>query len=246
MQFPMILRFLPALAFLTVAVSASAQTVINSVPYTITASGKYVLGNNLITASAAQTAITINAPNVILDLNQFFVSGPGGTPGTNAAVIQVGNVSNVTIRNGTVANNAYGILFSGTLPNSINHRVENVNATRCYVSGIYVPNPTSGTVLRQNSVSQTGGAITPGGDAMDAYAIYCNGGVRVEANSITDVASPGAFLVSGIDAAPDAFIIGNTISKSGGFGVRFGKCQNNLTNACMTPFNSTINGGGNF
>ena len=66
-----------ATAALTAA-TASAQTVINSVPFNITASGKYVLGNNFVTATAAQSAITINAPNVILDLNGFFVSGPGG------------------------------------------------------------------------------------------------------------------------------------------------------------------------
>ena len=239
---------LAAVVLLAGASAASAQTVINSVPFTISASGKYVLGGNLATTSANQTAITISAPNVILDLNQFFVSGPGNTPASATPVISVANVSNVTIRNGTVANNAYGIYFAGGA-NSINHLVEKVNVTRCYLAGIYflAIGASSGSIVRENTVSQTGNS-TLNGSPQSAFGIYTGGGVRIEDNTITDVSSTGTsgVTISGIDATSTDVVIGNTISNSTGNGVHLGKCQNNLTNNCGMPFLGTTDAGGNF
>lgn len=92
-----------ALALLALFVCASAQaetlqcTTVTSVPLTISASGSYCLTGNL--ASSSGTAITIQADNVVLDLNGHTLSGPGGTS-------SIGISSNMRrglrIRNGTL------------------------------------------------------------------------------------------------------------------------------------------------
>jgi len=72
-----------ALALLALFACASTQaetqqcTTITSVPLTISASGSYCLTGNL--ASSSGTAITIQADNVVLDLNGHTLSGPGGS-----------------------------------------------------------------------------------------------------------------------------------------------------------------------
>ena len=229
-----------ALTMLGLSAAASAQTVINSVPYTISVSGKYVLGNNFVTSSAAQSAITISAPNVILDLNQFFVSGPGNTPASSSAVISVGAVSNVTIRNGTVANNGYGIFFTNNA-NNLNHLIENVNVTRCYIGGIYVASVSPGTVIRQNTISQTGNAT--GGSGF-CYGIYTFGGVRIENNVIATVTATASGTSYGINSDTGSFSIGNTISNAL-VGIKYSKYQNNLTEGCATPFQFGTDAGNN-
>ncbi len=52
-------------------------------PVTISESGSYRLGSNLIVPDADTTAIDITAGNVVVDLNGFSILGPG-TPGTPA------------------------------------------------------------------------------------------------------------------------------------------------------------------
>ena len=219
-------------ALLAIASTASAQAVINSVPYTISVSGKYVLGGNLIGATANQNAIRINAPNVILDLNGFFVSGPGNTPSSTIAVIFVSDVGNVTIRNGTVANNAYGISFGGS-GNARNYLVENVNFTNTYQFGLNFASNAPGSIARNNSISEIGG--TTAGANFNVYGIRSNGGVRIENNTINEVTATGTGISYGIFAATGDFSIGNTIS-SCAVGINAGKYKDNLTSGCATAF----------
>ena len=237
-----------ALVFLAAgAASARAQTVINAVPYTISVSGNYRLGTNLITASAAQTAITISAPNVILDLNGYFVSGSANTTTSNTPVIAVGNVSSVTIRNGTVANNGNAIVFfPGT--NSINHLVEDVNVTRCLRQGIFFQSSSSGSIVRRNVITQTGGYT--GSTNAEAFAIALAGGVRAEKNVIVDVTARGTGGAYGISGSGGDFMIANTVSNGSGgsvaVGVVGGKYQRNLILNFGTPFANGTDAGGNF
>ena len=233
----MILRSLFALTLFAAASTASAQTVINSVPYTITASGKYVLGNNFVTASANQVAITINAPNVVLDLNDFFVSGPGNSTTINQTVISVGNVSNVKIRNGTVANNGFGIYFFPGA-NSINHLVENVNITRCLFGGVFFAANTASSIVRNCTISQIAGNTEGAGRVI--VGISCGTGVRIENNFVDTVT--GGTDNRGINQSVGSFAIGNTVVGST-IGVFGGKYQNNLTANCTTPFSSGIDAG---
>ena len=211
-------------------------------PYTISASGKYQLGTNLVNANGAQTIISIQAPNVILDLNGFFVSGPGGSTASPFAVIAVADVSNVTIRNGTVANNGVGIAFTGSSTNSINHLVESVNFTRCYLAGVSFGGASPGSIVRNNTFSQIGGSTAAANS--DASAILTLGGVRAERNSVATVTVTGSGISYGINAATSDFLIGNTISNSQ-VGIAGGKYLNNLTSGCTTPFSGGVNAVGN-
>ena len=242
MTLPRLFRLLAVLApVLALAATAAAQvTIITTVPYTITASGKYRLGTNLFTPTAGQTCLTVAAPNVILDLGGYFVSGPAGATTSTSAAILVNDVSNVTIRNGTVANQGYGIRYVGTAANSINHLVENLNVTRCYISGIYMGASSAGTILRDNTFSQIGGATVNA----PTSAISTAGGVRIEDNAVTSVVSAPAFNAIGISLGAGDFAIGNTVAGCT-FGIVGGKYLNNLTLNCGNAFFGGTNAIGN-
>ncbi len=70
--------------------------------YTISASGKYFIGDLSPAFAAGVTPITITASNVELDLNGFTITGPAGS-GT-ADIINVTGANNVLIKNGVVQN----------------------------------------------------------------------------------------------------------------------------------------------
>jgi hypothetical protein len=112
---PRICIFFGALAFASFAKSAYAAppTVISSLPFFITVPGKYVLNQNF-TLSAA-TAIIITCGDVTVDLNGYTITGPGDT-GHKALGIVVASLgsaalSNIIIKNGTLANLHGGISF---------------------------------------------------------------------------------------------------------------------------------------
>ena len=236
--------FLSGLVTVLCPASSSAQTVINSVPYTIDKSGKYVLGGNLNLATTGVPAIYIAASNVILDLNGFYVSGVPNTLNSSVAVINVSNVSNVTIRNGTVANSGFGVTFLGG-SNALNYLVENVNCTRCYFKGVRMYSAAPGSVVRRCRFSQIGGTTAYD---ISPIAISTSGGVRIVNNAISTVTpsssgSTGCGIVSeGADLAT-----GNTIYNAG-IGIAMtavGKFLDNLTSSCATPFSGGVNAIGN-
>ena len=60
-----------------------APTIINSVPYTISASGYYQLGANFQVTNTSGNIITIAVSNVTLDFGGHFISGPTNAVGTS-------------------------------------------------------------------------------------------------------------------------------------------------------------------
>ncbi len=236
---------LVAVAILSLgATTAGAQTVISSVPYAINTPGKYVLGNSLTTAAINQNAITVNAANVVLDLNGFVLSGPAGGTSSNASAISVGNVSNVTIRNGTLTNNCYGIAFNGGA-SARSYLVENVIILKCYFVGMYFGSLAPGSVVRNNSVSGIGGFT--GTTNFNALGIYSIGGVSIENNHFATITGGGTGTSTGIVAGATDFVVGNKISNCT-VGITMGggtKFLNNLTANCTTPFSGGTNATGN-
>ena len=222
------------------AAAASAQTVINAVPYTISTSGKYVVGTNLNNSNSGSIAITVNAPNVELDLNGFFVSGSGNTAGTNA-VIYVTNVANVSVRNGLVANEAYGVIFQGGT-NSRNYTVENVTVSRCYIDGVRFLGTAPGSIVRTCSFSNLGNSTNQSTVSPDG--VHSLGGVRIENNSIATVTPTGNVQSFGLLLGSTDLAIGNTISNTT-VGISGGKYLNNLTSGCTVPFQGGTNATGN-
>jgi parallel beta-helix repeat protein len=81
------------------------RTHISSIPFTIDSSGSYYLAANL-TLSAAGNGITVDADNVVIDLNGFTLAGGGGAL---TGIFCPGAVQNVLIRNGTVRGWTTGI-----------------------------------------------------------------------------------------------------------------------------------------
>lgn len=79
-----------------------------AVELTISRPGTFVLGNDLVIVPVgADTCIQINASNVTLDLNQHIITQGNLVANCNGITVAP-NLTNVTIRNGTIAN------FTGT------------------------------------------------------------------------------------------------------------------------------------
>ena len=227
-----------ALALGLAPVAASAQTtptgtVITTVPYTISTSGRYVVGNNLIDASGGNVAITINAANVVLDLNGYFVSGGG----TDNFVILVNGKSGVTIKNGTVARAGVGIYYGNV--SMRDETLDHVTVTNCTQAGVEFDAAAEVGVISNCVFSNIGD-----------FALYLSGGWRVE-NSVVDT-SASVTTTYGIYSAGDDLLIGNTISNCAN-GIYYastdatvaGKFLNNLLYNCATPFTNGTNATGN-
>ena len=113
-------KYIPGLAaiLLALAMSASLQAanVTGTCGMVINTAGTYVLQNNIASCNpynakpSAIAAITIQADNVILDLNGHKVGGAGSNSGSG---ISIYGAKNVTVRNGTIENftTGQGIVF---------------------------------------------------------------------------------------------------------------------------------------
>ncbi len=217
-----------ALAPAASAQTVTAPTVITAVPYTISSSGKYVLGSDLTNTSTTTPAITINVANVTLDLGGYFVSGAGNTASNND-VIKVGDVANVTIKNGTVANDGIGIDFTG-FTDPRNYVVDSVTFTHCYYIGAFFENPVIGGVVRYCKFSDLGTSTRP-----VVIGLYTAGGVRAEKNTVDTLISSQNGTTYGIGANESDFCIGNTIANCD-IGINTSTYLNNLTISVTTAF----------
>src|SRR5258707_2140222 len=96
------------------AMSGYATTTIESVPFTITKAGTYVLDGNLTLSGTGLYAVTVDASNVVIDLNGFTLKN--GT-GTNNGILTTSAAMNVTIQDGTITgfSNAVGLQGSEEL-----------------------------------------------------------------------------------------------------------------------------------
>lgn len=74
-----------------------ARTPISSLPFDISVSGSYYLTKNL-TGAVGNNGITVTANDVTIDLNGFALRGVAGS----LYGIAVGNIKNLSVRNGTV------------------------------------------------------------------------------------------------------------------------------------------------
>ena len=247
------------------AAPVPAATIITSAPYTITAAGFYQLGANLTYAgngSPNDAIITINAPNVTLDLGGHYISGPSDNPATELLGVYASGVGNLTIQNGTISHCFYGVYLYGdysSTPKNFNQTIRNVLVTHCYYGGIDLVSPSSSQV-NDCEVSFIGGT-TVSGDAGFATGIYFTGnvgaGCQITNNTVTSITAGsqtgyGIFAVNGT-------IVDNTVDGVSGsqaaYGIYHGelqagnqvlncsvgidtagKYQNNLTYNCTTPF----------
>jgi hypothetical protein len=219
--------FFVLLAIASFSADSFGQTVINSVPYTISAPGTYVLGANLIYSSATGQAIRIVSSNVTLDLGGHYLYNPG-VPGSNIGVY-VQNAGNVNIQNGIVAGFFYGVYLSdagGATLNSGNI-VQNLKLT-INQYGIVLAG-TQGSSATNNQI--TG----PTGNGAIGILVGVGSGNVVSGNIIS--AYNG-----GIESGGNNYLFENTVSNCGTalFMQPGDKYRSNTTFNCSTPFNGGI------
>jgi hypothetical protein len=102
---------------------ASAQTVIDALPYVISTAGNYILAGNLTLppGPAAQNAITVNTSNVTIDLDGFAISKTAGAGTPVAFGILATNQADITVKNGAIVGFDQGIVFAYASGLNINH-----------------------------------------------------------------------------------------------------------------------------
>ncbi len=253
---PLAAPALVALALCSVPLATTqAQTVINSLPYTISTPGDYVLGGNLTynVATSGAAAITFNVGNVTLDFAGHFISGLGAGSNTGAYGLYGSNRANITVQNGSIVGFFYGIYFNGsnsTGANNTGNVITNMRLPSNTLYGINLIYPTTCRV-ENCQINKTGGSTAINGFATDAVGIALTGGSAVlRNNQISTITGVNGGNGVGIQCFTSAthFIVGNQIDTCT-VGVRMdtggGKRQDNLTANCTTAFDGGIDAGGN-
>lgn len=211
-----IVRFV-GLMFALSILSAGARaettlcTAITTLPHTISTPGIYCLTGSLSTAMAAGTAITINADDVVLDLNGHTLDGSSVGAGTNTWGIRASNRKNITIRNGTLRGFLTAVFVGGTGPGPQGHVIEQLRVDGSTAIGLNVQG--QGSVVRNNQVLRTGGSTV----TLQANAIVVFGrGVQVTGNQVVETVEGAGSTGIGImvDSSPGAVVEGNTVSNA--------------------------------
>jgi hypothetical protein len=220
-------------------------------PATITTSGVYCLkSSRQVTQPLFFAAITINANNVVLDLNGFRLSGRG-VADSHETGIQCDNCRNVTVRNGTIQGFAVGIRLGSLAPvTSWANVIEDIRAVRNAFLGIGASG--DGVIIRNNHVAFTGGSTV----SEEATGILVQGtGNRVINNDIISARQPGGVgrgihIVTGggFSRPPDNLAINNRITDADE-GIRYfesaGKFRDNLTSSVAVPYIGGTDAGNN-
>jgi hypothetical protein len=216
--------FFALLAIASFAADSFGQTIISSVPYTISAPGTYVLGSNLTYSSAAGAAITILSSNVTLDLGGHYLYFPG-TPTSNVGVY-VHNAGNVIIQNGIIAVFHYGIYIEHTGGTALNsgNIVQNLRLTN--VTYGVVLSTVAESIVRNNQITSLTSNHGTGIDSEGA------GGNLISGNVISGFGA-------GVFSGGDNYSLENMVSNCGfGFFLSASdKYRFNTTFNCTTPFN---------
>jgi parallel beta-helix repeat protein len=144
---------------------------ITTLPYTISSQGHYCFDRNLSTAMTSGNAITISASYVVLDLNNFKLGGGSAGPATQARGIYALDRTNITVRGGNIRGFLYGIAIDSTSPvqRAQNTTIENNVVDGNYAIGILASG--NAVVVRNNLVSNTGGATSGGACGIDVVGI---------------------------------------------------------------------------
>lgn len=214
-------------------------TPITSVPFTISAPGKYCLTSDLY-AGQAPTAITVDADDVVLDLGGWTLRGiyDGGvtSESTNVAIYVTGQ-RNVTIRNGTISGFYAGIDFwaSDSLAEGLSlkdiayagivgrHPLRSVVRNNKIVTNSYL-NPSvqseKGIAFsRTTGVGGHGGRITDNTIVLNGSSIGDLNTAGIEINGMYDVMVDNNSVIGPYTSSPD-FLRGYGIKALGAEGLQ--------------------------
>jgi len=190
--------------------------------FTITATGSYYLTGNIF---AVESGILVAASGVTIDLNGFSIIG---VPGTTGITTETANISNITIKNGLIANLNRGIdadtanstfrdlsfLNCGTsmrfFGNSEHNLIENV---QCRNGGSGVSASSRGFTVRNVHVTNS-----------DSVGIDCGESAIIESCSVIDSN------LYGILVGANSIVRGCVANGSGRAGIMVG--ANSLVQGC--------------
>jgi hypothetical protein len=115
-----------AASLLLPSVSAYGDIPITSLPFIISAPGTYILANNLSYSTATGDAIKVDAADVTIDLNGYYLRC--SVSGNHAVGIYLNSVNNVRVKNGTIIGFVVGEYANTTGAANVNfgHVLEDV------------------------------------------------------------------------------------------------------------------------
>ena len=186
------------------------RTLISQLPFTISASGSYVVTGNL-TGITGQHGISIAASNVTVDLNGFALKGVAGS--VDGIRVTLAGLDNITIRNGTVqgwGQEGIDLDTSPAAPPPANVLVDHVLAQG---------NGGHGIALNISARVLDCGALENGDD-----------GIHVEGNSIVSRCIARLNAGDGIDSLAGAVVSNCASNQNMGHGYRLGDA-NTISNS---------------
>lgn len=203
------------------------STVITAVPFTITKSGTYTLKADLTLAGVAETAITVNASNVLIDLKNNTLSSTSSA-GSTIGILLSGTANNLTIQGGTISGFVTGIEITGTQQLVQNLRLVN--------NSVGVAIFTGGQSVIQNCL-----IVGRGTTAGEGILLTQCSGIVVKNNQI---AAQAAGCLNAFMGGGNNFIANSISTCDHGLELASNdKYQGNLTNGCTTPFSGGIAAG---
>ena len=201
-----------ATGFLLTATPARAETT-NCTPITgqtvISTQGIYCLTGNVETNLASGIAIQIAVNNVTIDFNGYKLGNLSAGAGTAARGVYASGRKNVTIRNGIIR----GFYRGMYLVNGSGYLVEDMIVDGNTYTGIYITS-TTGVVVRNNRVVNTGGSATIN-HAIGLAITHCTGSM-VDSNIVDKTTAVNTGWAFGLDVSYSDYIAakGNRITNT--------------------------------
>jgi Periplasmic copper-binding protein (NosD) len=205
--------FAPALSF-------AGATVITSLPYRITESGKYELNADLV--ANGTDGIEVKVSNVTLDLKGYTLTqSQPGFGGTGFGTLKG---DNIVVENGTISGFGTGVLFNGN-SNAVEH--------------VRLVGNAAGVSLQGNNVIVQGCFIVGKGTAETSLGVIVSfgSGTEIKDNQISETVY-GVFSSTNGACAMIHNYIAN--SETGLIMSSSTKYQGNVTTNCKTPFKGGI------
>ncbi len=172
---------------------AAVCSPISSVPISITSSGSYCLTENLIYSETTGTAITINANDVVLDLDGWSIRGRHHgrislAGGVSKAISVTGNA--IIIKNGNVSGFNQAISISGSSGNAQPVIIKDIHFFDNTWWAINVKG--ENVLIKNNKITVDGRLDTNNSDyAASGIILSCNSntgrGNRISGNTITNI-----------------------------------------------------------
>lgn len=186
--------------------------------YVITEPGSYYLTDSIVMSQTSATAIYIDSDNVTLDLNGYYIKGPGIDNSTASDGIFVpGTMYNITIKNGTIDDWGDDAIDANQTNNCL---FQNIIASNCGDYGFWIGD--NSVIIECHAYGNT----TDGFNALNGCSfIRCTASENTRDGfglfSGCQVINCTAFLngATGIDASNDAIILGCVVSDNGGDGI---------------------------